>query len=89
MSRASRMFPREVVVGLSNELAPGVLADTVAQYIQTNIDSKQAIIAERDINKRLLLVLASLEEEKAINALEEKINTKVKKILMKIRKIII
>jgi ATP-dependent Lon protease len=78
MSRTSRMFPRDVVTNVTNELAPGVLADTIAQYIQVKLSTQQSILEETDINKRLLLVLSSIEEEKTINALEEKINTKVK-----------
>lgn len=78
MNKNTRMFPREIAMNFSQGLSAGALADTVGQYIQVELKTKQSILAENDINKRLLLVLASMEEEKTINALEEKINLKVK-----------
>ena len=59
-------------------MSASALADTIAQYINVELQTKQKILAECDINKRLLLVLGSMEEEKVINELEEKINLKVK-----------
>lgn len=78
ISKNTRMFPREILMNLTQSLSAGRIADTIGQYIQVELKTKQAILAENDVNKRLLLVLASMEEEKTINALEEKINIKVK-----------
>jgi len=73
-----QMFPREVFSKLSQGMDASDLADTIGQYIKVELPSKQKILAETDINKRLLLVLASMEEEQVITQLEEKINLKVK-----------
>ena len=59
-------------------MSASALADTIGQYINVELKTKQQILSECDINKRLLLVLASMEEEKTINEIEEKINIKVK-----------
>ena len=78
MNRNLQMFPREVFANLSQGMSAGALADTIGQYINVELPTKQRILAENDINKRLLTVLSSMEEEKAINEIEEKINLKVK-----------
>ena len=78
MTKNARVFPREISMSLSQGVSASHLANTIAQYIQIELKTRQNILAENDINKRLLLVLASMEEEKTINALEEKINLKVK-----------
>lgn len=78
MNKNLQMFPREVFSNLSQGMSASSLADTIGQYINVELQTKQKILAECDINKRLLLVLASMEEEKVINELEEKINIKVK-----------
>lgn len=80
LGRNSQMFPRNVFTNLSQSknMSAGALADTIGHYINVEVPTKQKILEECDINKRLLLVLASMEEEKVINELEDKINTKVK-----------
>lgn len=78
LSKNLQMFPREVFSNLSQGMSASALADTIGQYINVELPTKQNILAEADINKRLLLVLASMEEEKVISELEEKINLKVK-----------
>ncbi len=78
MNKNLQMFPREVFSNLSQGMSASALADTIGQYINVELHTKQKILAECDINKRLLLVLGSMEEEKVINELEEKINLRVK-----------
>lgn len=78
MHKNLQVFPREVFAGLSQGMSASALADTIGQYINVELKTKQEILAECDVNKRLLLVLASMEEEKTINEIEEKINVKVK-----------
>lgn len=78
MHKNLQIFPREVFSSLSQGMSASALADTIGQYINVELPTKQAILAECDINKRLLLVLGSMEEEKVINEIEEKINVKVK-----------
>lgn len=78
MHKNLQVFPREVFTSLSQGMSASALADTIGQYINVELKTKQQILSECDINKRLLLVLASMEEEKTINEIEEKINIKVK-----------
>lgn len=78
MNKNLQMFPKAVFSNLSQGMSASALADTIGQYINVELPTKQNILAEADVNKRLLLVLASMEEEKVINELEEKINLKVK-----------
>ena len=78
MHKNLQVFPREVFASLSQGMSASALADTIGQYINVELKTKQQILSECDINKRLLLVLASMEEEKTINEIEEKINIKVK-----------
>ncbi len=78
MHKNLQVFPREVFASLSQGMSASALADTIGQYINVELKTKQQLLAECDINKRLLLVLASMEEEKTINEIEEKINIKVK-----------
>ena len=72
------VMPRNISNSLSQGMSASELADSVAQYVQIDLPIRHKILAENDINKRLLLVLASMEEEKVIHDLEEKINMKVK-----------
>ncbi|MEG0593501.1 MAG: endopeptidase La, partial [Coprobacillus sp.] len=78
MNKNLQMFPREVFANISQGMTPSALADTIGQYINVEFPTRQKILSECDINKRLLIVLGSMEEEKVINELEEKINLKVK-----------
>ncbi len=71
-------IPREMFSQITNGMSASALADTIGQYIQIELPTKQKLLAQNDVNKRLLLVLGSMEEEKVINDLEEKINKKVK-----------
>lgn len=78
MNKNLQMFPREVFSNLSQGMSASELADTIGQYINVELTTKQKILSECHVNKRLLLVLGSMEEEKVINELEEKINLRVK-----------
>ena len=78
MHKNLQVFPREVFASLSQGMSASALADTIGQYINVELKTKQQILSECDINKRLLLVLSSMEEEKTINEIEEKINIKAK-----------
>ena len=71
-------IPAESLTLLSNGTSASLLADTIGQYLPIDLDRKQKILEERDINKRLFLVASSIESEKMINQLEDTINRKVK-----------
>ena len=78
MNKKLQMFPKEVFSSLSQGMSASALADTIGQYIQLELTVRQQILDENDVNKRLLLVLTSMEEEKIITEIETQINAKVK-----------
>lgn len=78
MNKKLQMFPKEIFSTLSQGMSASALADTIGQYIQLELNVRQQILDENDINKRLLLVLTSMEEEKIITEIETQINAKVK-----------
>jgi ATP-dependent Lon protease len=71
-------IPRESMARLTSGVSASLLADTLAQYMPLDLENKQEILAELDINKRLLLIINSIESEKVINEIEETINRRVK-----------
>ena len=78
MNKKMQMFPKEVFSTLSQGMSASALADTIGQYIQLELTARQKILDENNVNKRLLLVLTSMEEEKIITEIETQINAKVK-----------
>lgn len=79
MNGASQLLPRELISNITHGLSASELADTFGHYINSDLVEREKILAEPDINKRLLLVLASMQKEKAINEIENSINNRVKK----------
>ena len=79
MNGASQLLPRELISNITHGLSASELADTIGHYINSDLVERKKILAEPDINKRLLLVLASMQKEKAINEIENSINNRVKK----------
>ena len=79
MNGASQLLPRELIANITNGLSASELADTIGHYINSELVEREKILAEPDVNKRLLLVLACMQKEKAINEIENSINNRVKK----------
>ena len=79
MNGASQLLPRELISNITHGLSASELADTIGHYINSDLVEREKILAEPDINKRLLLVLAPMQKEKAINEIENSINNRVKK----------
>ena len=79
MNGASQLLPRELISNITHGLSASELADTIGHYINSDLVEREKILAEPDINKRLLLVLAFMQKEKAINEIENSINNRVKK----------
>ena len=65
MNGASQLLPRELISNITHGLSASELADTIGHYINSDLVEREKILAEPDINKRLLLVLASMLKEKA------------------------
>lgn len=79
MNRNVQLLPRELLSNITQGLSAGELADTIGHYMNIEIHERQLILAESDINQRLLKVLACMQKEKTINEIESDINNKVKK----------
>lgn len=75
----SRSFPRQVASQLSKGLEPSELADTLATYLSMPNDQKQALLEELDVNKRLLLVLDVVNQAKAVQEIDKKIQNSIQK----------
>lgn len=78
MGRNLQMIPRDIITNLSKGISASALADSIGQYIKAELSTKQKILEESDVNKRLLLVLVSMEEEKMLHEIELNIDRKVK-----------
>ncbi|MGX8680875.1 MAG: LON peptidase substrate-binding domain-containing protein, partial [bacterium] len=79
LSRNNQLYSRELYSSISKGLSGGELADTIGHYSDIELSERQKILAEADVNKRLLLVLATMQKEQTINKIEATINDKVKK----------
>ncbi len=71
-------LPKHVMMALTQGVSAGQFADSIAQYLNTNIHTKQRMLEECNTNQRLLLLMASMEEEKNIQRIENEINRKVR-----------
>lgn len=79
INRNANLFPRELYANITQGLSASELADAIGQYMNIELEERQKILAEPNVNQRLLLVLACMQKEKTINEIESTINEKVKK----------
>ncbi len=78
LPKNSQHIPSEPLLRLQAGTTASILADTLGQYLPIELDKKQSILEEIDVNKRLLKVASSIESEKIIQEIEETINRKVR-----------
>ena len=71
-------IPLDSINRLTSGVSASVLADTIGQYLPVEFMQKQKILETINVNKRLLLVISSIESEKVISEIEESINRKVR-----------
>jgi len=74
-----RNFPRPVVNQLAKGLGASELSDTLATYLNMSIEQRQNLLEELDINRRLMIVLEVLNQEKAVMEIDKKIQTSIQK----------
>ena len=72
------MVAKDLMSRITSSMSASLLADTIAHNMDMDLKIKSKILAENQVNERLLLILSSLEEEKEISRLEEQINRKIK-----------
>lgn len=74
----AQKLPSTLLERLTQGLSASNLVDQVAQIFPFDLEVKQQLLEELDINKRLFLFLEQVEKEKLSIRLENEINEKVK-----------
>jgi ATP-dependent Lon protease len=78
ITNIGQSFPPEVFNQLTKGVSAVQLADQVAQYFPMNLDERQGLLEEFDLNARLLLIISNLKKEKELTNIEQGINEKVR-----------
>lgn len=78
LAAGQQNFPVQITSRLNRGLPPQQFADLVAHYMPMNITAKQKVLEATNVNNRLRLILEAIEEERAINRLENEINQQVR-----------
>ncbi|WP_210725162.1 endopeptidase La [Mycoplasma todarodis] len=76
-------MPKHVLQELASGISAGELADVVGHYMPLTIEKKAKILATRNVNKRLELVIEILEEEARIIEIEKDLDVNVRSTLDK------
>ncbi|MCW3848431.1 endopeptidase La [Sphingomonas sp. LB-2] len=78
-AKLNRKLPAETAVQLAELESPSRLADAVASNIAVKVSDKQALLVEKDPQKRLEMVFAFMEGELGVLQVEKKIRSRVKR----------
>jgi ATP-dependent Lon protease len=78
ITNAQNHFPQEVFNQLTKGVSASQLSDQVSQYFPMNVDDRQTLLEELNLNARLLLIVGTLKKEKELTAIEAGINEKVR-----------
>src|ERR1044072_2748255 len=78
-AKLNRKLPAETAVQLAELDDPSRLADAVASNIAVKVSDKQALLVEKDPQKRLEMVFAFMEGELGVLEVEKKIRSRVKR----------
>jgi ATP-dependent Lon protease len=78
-AKLNRKLPAETAVQLAELEDPSRLADAVASNIAVKVSDKQALLVEKDPQKRLEMVFAFMEGELGVLQVEKKIRSRVKR----------
>ncbi len=76
-------MPKHVLQELASGISAGELADVVGHYMPLTIEKKMKILATRNVNKRLEIVIDILEEEAKIIEIEKDLDVNVRSTLDK------
>ncbi len=71
-------FPSEVITQMAKGVGAPQLADQFAQFFPLPFHKKQALLEELDVNERMLMIIADLNQEKQLSTIEADINEKVR-----------
>lgn len=81
LATANFMNPNVVkntLTSLQNGDSVGNVVDTIAQYLDFRVADKVALLAERNTNERLKILLRLLDEQKQITQIEQKLDETVR-----------
>lgn len=73
-----RDIPRSAINNLGKNGNSSSLADTLASYMNISLEQKVAILSEEELNKRLSMMVKILKEKKEIDAIDAKLDDKVR-----------
>ncbi len=71
-------FPSDVLNTLTQGVSAESLTDQFAQYFPLDINVKQKLLEELNVNQRMLMIIHELEKQQKMNEIEADINDKVK-----------
>ncbi|MFO1106385.1 MAG: endopeptidase La [Amaricoccus sp.] len=77
-AKLNRNIPEEAVSAVSENMAPGKLADTVAGHLGAKLEEKQKLLEEPDIGERLEQIYGLMQGEMSVLKVEKKIKSRVK-----------
>ena len=77
--KVNKKIPPELLASLSNIDDVGRLADSIAAHMTVKIDSRQQILQEADISKRMTLLNDLLSNELELVEVEKRVQGRVKK----------
>ena len=69
---------KNTLTSLQNGDSVGNVVDTIAQYLDFRVADKVALLAERNTNERLKILLRLLDEQKQITQIEQKLDETVR-----------
>lgn len=69
---------KNTLTSLQNGDSVGNVVDTIAQYLDFRVADKVALLAERNANERLKILLRLLDEQKQITQIEQKLDETVR-----------
>ena len=85
-SKIHNKVSSEVLTSVKDINEENKLADTIASQISINIEDKQKILEENDLEKRLNMILSYIEGELSVLQVEKKIRRRVKNQMEKTQK---
>ncbi len=77
-AKLNRNIPEEAVSAVSDSMAAGKLADTVAGHLGVKLEDKQKLLEEGDIGDRLEAIYGLMQGEMSVLKVEKKIKSRVK-----------
>ena len=78
VSAANITIPTELINQLTLGVSASQLSDQFAQYFPLQVERKQALLEELDVNERLLMIIEEIQREQTLATIETTFNEKVK-----------